>query len=49
MIDLQAYLEKKVCDIISTWDEEDIYVISFFVYSMRRMNTMDIQILQSFL
>lgn len=33
MIDLQAYLEKKVCDIISTWDEEDIYVISFFVYS----------------
>lgn len=33
MIDLQAYLEKKVCDIISNWDEKDIYAISFFVYS----------------
>lgn len=33
MIDLQAYLEKKLRDIISTWNEPDIYVISFFVDS----------------
>ena len=33
MIDLQAYLEDKVCNIISSWDEEDIYAISFFVYA----------------
>ena len=33
MIDLQAYLEKKLCDVISTWTEADIYAISFFVYS----------------
>ena len=31
MIDLQAYLEKKLRDIISAWNEDDIYVISFFV------------------
>lgn len=33
MVDLQAYLEKKLRDIISTWNEDDIYAISFFVYS----------------
>ena len=33
MIDLQAYLENKLRDIISAWDEDDIYAISFFVYS----------------
>lgn len=33
MIDLQAYLEKKLRDVISTWTETDIYAISFFVYS----------------
>lgn len=33
MIDLQTYLENKLRDIISAWDEDDIYAISFFVYS----------------
>lgn len=33
MVDLQAYLENKLCDIISNWNEEDIYAISFFVYA----------------
>lgn len=33
MIDLQAYLEKKLCSIISAWSEDDIYAISFFVYA----------------
>ncbi len=33
MIDLQAYLEKILCNIISTWKEKEIYAISFFVYS----------------
>ena len=33
MIDLQSYLEKKLRDIISTWNENNIYAISFFVYS----------------
>ena len=33
MIDLQSYLENKLRNIISTWIEDDIYVISFFVYS----------------
>lgn len=33
MIDLQAYLENKLRDIISSWNENDIYAISFFVYS----------------
>ena len=33
MIDLQAYLENKLRDIISAWNENDIYAISFFVYS----------------
>ena len=33
MIDLQSYLEEKVCDIISKWIEDDIYAVSFFVYS----------------
>ncbi len=31
MIDLQRYLEKKLCGIISGWDESDIYAISFLV------------------
>ena len=33
MIDLQAYLESKLRGIISAWNEENIYAISFFVYS----------------
>ena len=33
MIDLQAYLEKNIRQVISAWDEDDIYAISFFVYS----------------
>ena len=33
MTDLQAYLENKLRDIISAWNENDIYAISFFVYS----------------
>lgn len=33
MIDLQAYLENKLRDIISAWNENEIYAISFFVYS----------------
>ena len=33
MTDLHAYLEKKLCGIISAWNENDIYAISFFVYS----------------
>jgi len=33
MIDLQAYFESKLRDIISIWDEGGIYAISFFVYS----------------
>ena len=33
MIDLQAYLEHKLRGILSTWDEEGIYAISFFVYA----------------
>lgn len=33
MIDLQAYLEKKIRGIISAWNEDDIYAISFFVYA----------------
>lgn len=33
MIDLQGYLENKLIDIISTWNEDNIYAISFFVYA----------------
>ena len=33
MVDLYGYLEKNVIDIISSWNEEDIYAVSFFVYS----------------
>lgn len=33
MIDLKTHLESKVTDIISTWNEEDIYAISFFVHA----------------
>lgn len=33
MIDLEKYLENRLRDIISSWDENDIYAISFLVYS----------------
>ena len=33
MIDLQQYLENKLRAIISDWNEEGIYAISFFVYA----------------
>jgi len=33
MINLQVYLEKQVCNVISGWNETDIYAISFFVNS----------------
>ena len=33
MIDLQTYLQKKLRDIISNWNEEGIYAISFLVYA----------------
>lgn len=33
MIDLQSFLENKLRDVISTWNENGIYAISFFVYS----------------
>lgn len=33
MIDLRGYIENEVHNIISTWNESDIYAISFFVYS----------------
>ncbi len=33
MIDLQSYLENKLRGIISSWNEEGIYAISFFVYA----------------
>jgi len=33
MTDLQTYLEKKLCNIISSWNEDDIYAVSFFVYA----------------
>ena len=33
MINLQAYLENKLREIISNWNEDNIYAISFFVYS----------------
>ena len=33
MINLQAYLESRLRDIISDWDEENIYAISFFINS----------------
>ena len=31
MIDLQKYIENKVLDVLSEWEEEGIYAISFFV------------------
>lgn len=31
MIDIKSYLEQKIQEIISSWDEENIYAISFFV------------------
>ena len=33
MTDLQGYLDKRLRAIISDWDEEGIYAISFFVYA----------------
>ena len=33
MIDLQTYLENKLRDVISAWNEADIYAVSFFVHS----------------
>ncbi len=33
MIDIKTALKTKIKSIIDTWDEEDIYAISFFVYS----------------
>ena len=33
MIDLQAFLENKLRNIISSWNEDGIYAISFFVYA----------------
>lgn len=33
MTDIKAYLEKEIRSIISTWDKEDIYAISFFLDS----------------
>ncbi len=33
MVNLQMYLEEKVCDVISAWNESDIYAVSFFVYA----------------
>ena len=32
-MDLQAYLERKLRGILSAWEEEDIYAISFLVYA----------------
>ena len=33
MINFQAYLENKLQNVISNWNEDGIYAISFFVYS----------------
>ena len=33
MLDLQAWLERKLRDVISSWDEQGVYAISFFVYA----------------
>ena len=33
MLDLQAWLERKLRDVISSWDERGVYAISFFVYA----------------
>lgn len=33
MINIQKYIKKKVCQIISTWDKKDIYAVSFFLYA----------------
>ena len=48
MVDLQAYLAKKLRGIISQWDEEDIYAVSFFVYANVKMNMADIRMFRSF-
>ena len=33
MVNLQEYLENKVREVIANWGDDDIYAISFFVYS----------------
>lgn len=33
MVNLQSYLENKLRNIISAWNEDDIYAISFFVHA----------------
>lgn len=33
MVDLRAYLKNKLIDVISAWDADDVYAVSFFVYS----------------
>ena len=33
MIDLKLYLENKLREVISSWNEDNIYAISFFIYS----------------
>ena len=33
MINLQAYIEKQVCNVMAGWSETDIYAVSFLVYS----------------
>lgn len=33
MVNLQEYLEKNLRSIISAWNEDDIYAISFFIYA----------------
>lgn len=33
MVNLSEYLENRLCNIISSWEEDDIYAISFLVYA----------------
>ena len=33
MVDLRAYLKNRLIDVISAWDADDVYAVSFFVYS----------------
>lgn len=49
MVDLQGYLEKKICEIISAWNEDDIYAISFLSMQMNHMNMAAFQTLPLFL
>ena len=41
MTDLQTYLQTKLRGILSSWDEEGIYAISFSYPPIRRRNTED--------